>query len=198
MSMFKKINKAFDRLLSVTDVIASCMLVMIVIFILLQIIFRTFSLNIQWTEEASRYSFIGMVFFGSVSAVRHGAHIAITTLVDMLPLSIRRWVDVLVHLMIMAMSGILAYSTLILSRSAQGVTSSVMRWFQMNYLYIPVGILCVLMFAAALLRILELITDKDILERERREAAEAEAESIRRIEEEYEAEKSQGQEGVNP
>lgn len=195
--MFKKINKTFDRLLSVTDVFASCMLVMIVIFILLQIIFRTFKLNIQWTEEASRYSFIGMVFFGSVSAVRHGAHIAITTLVDMLPLSIRRWIDILVHLMIAAMSGILAYSALILSRSAKGVTSSVMQWFQMNYLYVPVGILCVLMLTAAVLRILELITDKEVLERERRAAAEAEAENIRKLEEEYEAEKLQGQEGVN-
>lgn len=195
MSMFQKINKAFDRLLSVTDVIASCLLVMIVVFILLQIFFRTFNFNIQWTEAASRYSFIGMVFFGSVSAVRHGAHIAITTLVDLLPLSVRRWVDMLVYLMTMLMSGILAYSSLILSRSAQGVASSAIRWFQMNYLYVPVGILCVLMFAAALLRIIELMVDKDILARESRAAAEEEAESIRKLEEEYETEKLKGQGG---
>lgn len=195
MSMFQKINKAFDRLLSVTDVIASCLLVMIVVFILLQIFFRTFNFNIQWTEAASRYSFIGMVFFGSVSAVRHGAHIAITTLVDLLPLSVRRWVDMLVYLMTMLMSGILTYSSLILSRSAQGVASSAIRWFQMNYLYVPVGILCVLMFAAALLRIIELMVDKDILARESRAAAEEEAESIRKLEEEYETEKLKGQGG---
>ena len=186
--MIQKMNKGFERLLRVTDLLAGVMLIMIVIFILLQILFRRFSLNIQWTEEASRYSFVGMVFFGGVSAVRHCGHIAITTLVEMLPIPVRRVTEIISQLLIMAAAGILAYSTLILTRSASGIRSSVLQWFHMNYLYVPVGILCVLMFAAALLRALELAADKTVLEREKQAREAEEAENIRRMEEEYAAE----------
>lgn len=186
--MLQKINKGFERLLRVTDLLAGVLLLLIVVFILLQILFRTFSLNIQWTEEASRYSFIGLVFFGGVSAVRRCGHIAITTLVEMLPLSLRRVTELLSQLLIMATAAILAYSTLILTRSASGIRSSVIQWFHMNYLYVPVGILCVLMFAAALLRALEVVTDPGILQREKEAKEAEEAESIRQAEAEYEAE----------
>lgn len=186
--MLQKINKGFERLLRVTDLLAGVLLLLIVVFILLQILFRTFSLNIQWTEEASRYSFIGLVFFGGVSAVRRCGHIAITTLVEMLPLSLRRVTELLSQLLIMATTAILAYSTLILTRSASGIRSSVIQWFHMNYLYVPVGILCVLMFAAALLRALEVVADPDILLREKEAKEAEEAESIRQAEAEYEAE----------
>ena len=186
--MIQKINKGFERLLRVTDLLAGVMLIMIVIFILLQILFRRFNLNIQWTEEASRYSFVGLVFFGGVSAVRHCGHIAITTLVEMLPIPVRRVTEIISQLLIMAAAGILAYSTLILTRSASGIRSSVLQWFHMNYLYVPVGILCVLMFAAALLRALELAADETVLEREKQAREAEEAENIRRMEEEYAAE----------
>lgn len=186
--MLQKINKGFERLLRVTDLLAGVLLLLIVVFILLQILFRTFSLNIQWTEEASRYSFIGLVFFGGVSAVRRCGHIAITTLVEMLPLSLRRVTELLSQLLIMATTAILAYSTLILTRSASGIRSSVIQWFHMNYLYVPVGILCVLMFAAALLRALEVVADPGILQREKEAKEAEEAESIRQAEAEYEAE----------
>lgn len=186
--MIQKMNKGFERLLRVTDLLAGVMLIMIVIFILLQILFRRFSLNIQWTEEASRYSFVGMVFFGGVSAVRHCGHIAITTLVEMLPIPVRRVTEIISQLLIMAAAGILAYSTLILTRSASGIRSSVLQWFHMNYLYVPVGILCVLMFAAALLRALELAADETVLEREKQAREAEEAENIRRMEAEYAAE----------
>lgn len=86
------------------------------------------------------------------------------------------------------------YSSLVLSRSASGITSSVMQWFHMNYLYIPVGLLCVLMFAAALLRALDLVTDKELLQREKDERAAEEAENIRRLEEEYDAGNHPGKE----
>ena len=186
--MIQKMNKGFERLLRVTDLLAGVMLIMIVIFILLQILFRRFNLNIQWTEEASRYSFVGMVFFGGVSAVRHCGHIAITTLVEMLPIPVRRVTEIISQLLIMAAAGILAYSTLILTRSASGIRSSVLQWFHMNYLYVPVGILCVLMFAAALLRALELAADETVLEREKQAREAEEAENIRRMEAEYAAE----------
>ena len=186
--MIQKMNKGFERLLRVTDLLAGVMLIMIVIFILLQILFRRFSLNIQWTEEASRYSLVGMVFFGGVSAVRHCGHIAITTLVEMLPIPVRRVTEIISQLLIMAAAGILAYSTLILTRSASGIRSSVLQWFHMNYLYVPVGILCVLMFAAALLRALELAADETVLEREKQAREAEEAENIRRMEAEYAAE----------
>lgn len=192
--MIQKLNKGFERLLRVTDLLAGVLLIMIVIFILLQILFRRFSLNIQWTEEASRYSFVGLVFFGGVSAVRHCGHIAITTLVEMLPVPVRRVTEIMSQLLIMAAASVLAYSTLILTRSASGIRSSVLQWFHMNYLYVPVGILCVLMFVAALLRALELATDATVLEREKQAREAEESENIRRMEEEYEAENHRGKE----
>lgn len=165
--MPKRINAFFNRLCLAFDAIAVLMLVIIVVSILLQVLFRWLALNIQWTEELARYSFVYLVFFGGTSAVRRTVHIAITTLVDVMPDWLRRGVDVLNHLMVAVMTVILAYGAMVLSRSATGVTSSVMQWFQMNYLYIPIGISCLLMAVMALVRCLDVILDKDLIRRER-------------------------------
>lgn len=169
--MPKKINTFFNLVCRLIDVIAVLMLVIIVVSILLQVLFRYLSLNIQWTEEMARYSFVYLVFFGGTSAVRRTTHIAITTLVDSLPVQVRRLVDVLNHLLIAVMTVILAYGGLVLTRSATGVTSSVLHWFQMNYLYAPIGVACLLMAVMALIRCMNVLLDKDLIQRERDEHA---------------------------
>lgn len=190
--MGKKIEKAFGYVVRITDLVASVMLIVIVCSILHQIIFRHLSMNVRWTEEAARYSFVALVFFGGVGAVCKTEHIAITTLVDYLPLPVRRYFDIFIHLMMALMSGILSYSTLVLTRSAKGIMASSMLWFKMNYLYVPVGIVCVAMTAAALVRCVLLITDKTLLQREQDEKRQAEEAEQRKIIEEYEETHEEG------
>ena len=47
--------------------------------------------SIAWTEEIARYILMALTFVASAMAARHGSHIAVEFLPNMLPASARRW-----------------------------------------------------------------------------------------------------------
>lgn len=165
--MLKKINTAAEWILKIFDLCACAMLLFAVVAMLLQVVFRIGKMNNQWTQISATYSYVALVFFGGVSATLHVEHIAITTLIDMLPDSIRRFMDVLIHLMEALMGGFLTYSAVNLVKASKILTSSAMTWFKMNYLYVPIGVSCLFITLMAVLRIVNLLADKDLLVRER-------------------------------
>ena len=83
----KKITQAVDfvaRLVSIFFVL--CVLV----FMTSQVFFRyVLNSSLQWSEEASIWAMIWMVFIGSVVVVRRWEHIYIPTAVKLLPIKIR-------------------------------------------------------------------------------------------------------------
>jgi len=50
----------------------------------LQIIAREFGLQVDWTEELSRFSFIAMVFLGASYATQTGAHLRVSAFADLM------------------------------------------------------------------------------------------------------------------
>lgn len=47
--------------------------------------------SIAWTEEIARYLLMALAFTGSALAARHGSHIAVEFLPNILPAAARRW-----------------------------------------------------------------------------------------------------------
>lgn len=72
------------------EALATLFLVGVLSTVVLQVFFRYVAgWVVPWTEEATRYLGVWMVFLGSVAALAQGSHIAVTVLVDKLPAGIR-------------------------------------------------------------------------------------------------------------
>ena len=95
----KKITQAVDfvaRLVSIFFVL--CVLV----FMTSQVFFRyVLNSSLQWSEEASIWAMIWMVFIGSVVVVRRWEHIYIPTVVKLLPIKIRSFVIVFTKILVL-------------------------------------------------------------------------------------------------
>jgi len=76
------------------EILATVFLVGVLTTVVLQVFFRYVAgWVVPWTEEATRYLGIWMVFMGALAAVVQGSHIAVTVLVDRLPGRLRRWLE---------------------------------------------------------------------------------------------------------
>ncbi len=171
--MWKKINCVFDKLVSLTDLFGSASLLVILFCCLIQVVARKMDISVLWTEELARYSFVLLVFIGSIYATRHVQHISATIFLDKLPLSFRRYADIVIYFGVIFINLILSYSGWILFQNTSPVMrASALAWLRMKDFYLVVSIACFLNAAAALFRILELIFDKTVLLREQ-QAAEA-------------------------
>lgn len=79
------------RLSGVFEILAMVFLAGILVTVCLQVFFRYVAgLAVSWTEEATRYLGIWMVFIGATAAVAQGSHIAVTVVLERLPPAVRR------------------------------------------------------------------------------------------------------------
>lgn len=62
-----------------------------------------------WSEELSRYLIIGSTYFGAAAAVRTEDHIRVELLIDLLPASVRRGLEVLISLLCALFTGTVGY-----------------------------------------------------------------------------------------
>ena len=103
----KKITQAVDfvaRLVSIFFVL--CVLV----FMTSQVFFRyVLNSSLQWSEEASIWAMIWMVFIGSVVVVRRWEHIYIPTAVKLLPIKIRSLVIVFTKILVLTFLCVLCW-----------------------------------------------------------------------------------------
>ena len=71
------------RLSALFETVAMVFLAGILVTVCLQVFFRYVAgIVAPWTEEATRYLGIWMVFMGATAAVAQGSHIAVSALVD--------------------------------------------------------------------------------------------------------------------
>jgi len=87
MNWLKKIDNNFEEYLSFL------LFSIMVILIFLQVIFRfIFNFSLAWTEEMSRYTFVALVYFSAVIAVKRGRHLRTEGIIQALPNKIKKWV----------------------------------------------------------------------------------------------------------
>ncbi|MDR1931509.1 MAG: TRAP transporter small permease subunit [Spirochaetales bacterium] len=136
-------------------VIAVTLLSLVAILIAMQVLLRAINIGVDWTEEFSRFSYVGVTFLGSVLAITKGKHITIDFLANLLPASVRKALAVAVHILMAVFMAICTYGSTLIMAAARGVGSNSMSWFKLNYIYGLVLASCVLMILVSLIRALE-------------------------------------------
>ena len=73
------------------ETITGILFVMTLLVMFIQVTARyALSVAVPWTDEASRFSFIAMVFVGAALCQRSGEQVRITILLDVLPVGLRK------------------------------------------------------------------------------------------------------------
>lgn len=147
---------------------SSVCLVLMVLTVTLQVVSRyVMKGTIPWTEEATRFLFIWMVFPAIGICAKKGKHIRITLLPSKLPRKAGICLDILSGLVFIALVCVLGYYSLEVVAAVQkaGQMSSVIPWLGRGHVYVivPVGFaLCLARLVQCLvLSIIELTKDPD-------------------------------------
>lgn len=84
-------SSTFDRLLKgLSDIAAGLAAFGILLVVLLQVGSRLLDMSVSWTEEATRYLFVWMIFLGLAAGFRTVETARVTVLLAMFPRAIRR------------------------------------------------------------------------------------------------------------
>jgi len=88
------------------DLFAALMMLLIVLVVSAQIVFRyAVNSSLSWSEEISRYFFAWMIFVGATLAIKENKHIKVDLFYDMLDGSARRIVDIIIYSIIILVQG---------------------------------------------------------------------------------------------
>ncbi len=130
--------------------------------ITLQIISRVFFTAVGWTEEVARFLLVWITFLGATLAFQRGRHIAVTFVVDALPLHLRRLARIaalLVSLGFMVALVVIGYRYM----QVQSFQKSASLRLSMTWVYAVIPIAAAIMAWYALVDLVELLlghTDK--------------------------------------
>jgi len=106
-----------------------------------------FSSSLIFTEELARYLMVWVVFLGSAIAVRDGAHIRISMLLNCLPPLWQRWVTVVAEILTMTFLAVTAIEGMrILPKQLSQIPATFDVPLFYFYLAIPVGSLLMMIF----------------------------------------------------
>ena len=128
-------KKLSISILKLIDAICVCLLAMIFFSITLQIICRFTPLALTWTEEFARVCFVIMSYLAAPLCLAEGTHIAVDMITNMLPKTIKRIVDVFIHLSVCFFCVIFVKSMLVNLGSNVGVSTVTMTWLKLNWIY---------------------------------------------------------------
>jgi len=135
------------------EVMGAFFLTSTVMFLFLQVIFRyVVGKSLPWTEELSRFAFLGLVYIGTALAAKTRSHIRVTAQFKILPEKMQNFMVMLADLIwivfncVVIWQGILMYQ----SMSQFPLISPVLDW-DLKYLFLVIP-MC---FALQIYRILE-------------------------------------------
>lgn len=120
----------------------SCQLsvVMMAGLVLLQVVLRyVFRAPLMWVEEASIFLMIWMTFLGAGVALRRGAHVALTLLLQRLPAKISRTLFVASCIIVLGFLFIVAWQGWLLAMSVDERSPALSVPMFWPYLIIPLG-----------------------------------------------------------
>ncbi|MCB2216902.1 TRAP transporter small permease [Desulfofustis glycolicus] len=136
-----RLKRTADWLTVGLDVMIASFFAIIVLITILQVILRyAFNASVLGGGETMEALFIYTTAIGAAAAVRRRQHINISFVVDLLPVTARRVVDGIVHLLIAFLNGVMIYYSIRWIGSVGSNESPVLRlpeW--MFQLSIPIG-----------------------------------------------------------
>ncbi|GIK82677.1 MAG: hypothetical protein BroJett024_37820 [Alphaproteobacteria bacterium] len=136
--MLKRIGTAYDFLLRA--IVVTLMLCLASVGVL-QVFFRyVVESSLFWTEELGRYLLIWLVMIAAAVEVERGTHIAVRTLVDLLPNVTQRWLENVNLVLVTIFSVILTVYGFQLAMNTMGQLATTLPVsIGQLYLALPVG-----------------------------------------------------------
>lgn len=120
--------------------------------------------GVPWTDETSRYLFIGEIFLGAAIAQRYGEQIRITVLLDVLPDKLRRAMEIFSNLCVIAIAGGLVFGAYGMVQRTSNVMASTLP-IPFAVLYAVQGLGIVLLVLLVLRDVVEAILGWNTVER---------------------------------
>ena len=106
--MEKKENKASAILMNIDIVVASIILAILIVLTFLGVVWRyIFNAPFTWLEEVQTSCMVWIVFAGAGAAFRSGNHVAIEMIVDLMPKSMQKIMEILISLVVVVVIGYL-------------------------------------------------------------------------------------------
>ncbi len=136
------------RLLAmVIDWLAILMGAGIVTLVFLDVLMHQIGFDIAWTDDFTQILMVWVTFLGGAAAGRRGEHVAITSLVDLLPARLHCWTEGLAQLVAAAVLVLLVWKGIAIAQSASADHFSVLGWpMSVEYAGLPVGSAATLVF----------------------------------------------------
>jgi TRAP-type C4-dicarboxylate transport system permease small subunit len=106
-----------------------------------------FNSPIQWAEEFSRYSFIWVVFLGAVVCTKRNRHIAIDSLLTVLPRAWQSRFRVAVHVCGMGLMAVIAYYGILLTLNATQTTATLKVPHYAVYVVVPMSAMLIFLYS---------------------------------------------------
>ena len=106
--MEKKENKASAILMNLDIVVASIILAILIVLTFLGVVWRyIFNAPFTWLEEVQTSCMVWIVFAGAGAAFRSGNHVAIEMIVDLMPKSMQKIMEILISIVVVVVIGYL-------------------------------------------------------------------------------------------
>ena len=122
----KKIIQCMDFFLKAGAI--ACVAGMIGV-VLLQVYARAFMSQVPpWTEEASRLLFIYVVGFAAGPAIKEKAYVNVDTLLMLLSVTARKYLELFIELIMFAFCTVLTYEAYTLLLAVKGQISAALEW----------------------------------------------------------------------
>lgn len=131
----KYLKKISDVAQKVCDEIGAFFILFIFISVILQVVVRKAGGSITWTDEAGRYGFILVIYFGCMTMARKGSYIRIDGVLEKMPLKGRVIAEVIINTIVIALTLVYMYAIFCAYKTAGDITFNIIRFIKMKHFY---------------------------------------------------------------
>ncbi|WP_368503117.1 TRAP transporter small permease [Alkalihalophilus sp. As8PL] len=148
--------KLLDRTL---EVLTALCFIGIIVVVSMQVATRFLPFSAVWTEELTRYLFIFAVSFGAPLAMKRQEFISIDFILNAIPAKFRNYYKAFTQLLVIVMSGYIAYYGYYFMLLGQGQRSATMN-IEMSWIHASIGISMLLIGVYAVISIYDLFVSR--------------------------------------
>lgn len=167
--MVNQLNRIEERVVKVEEILCVILALTMVVVVFAQIVSRgVLGKSLGWSEEFSRYAFVWLSMIGSALAVSKSAHLGIDTLVESLPVKVKKVVMIIINAILTVFLVIMVVQGINLVQRTSAQLSAAMR-ISMKYAYMAIPVGGGLMAYHTLMRIVNSLARLENLEENREE-----------------------------
>lgn len=152
----EEMTKLIERLLGFLTIVS---FIGVISAVVVQIMARYLPYNAVWTEELTRYFFIFTICFGAPLGLLKGEYINVDVILKRIPLKIRKYYEIVIYLLILALSVVLVMEGLTFTEIGANQLSATMN-FPMSYIHAGFVILGVFLAYFSTIQIIRLLKNQ--------------------------------------